>query len=350
MVRMIHDGVRNWPSWVPDIDRMAREGGPQGAEALYLLAQINERYLDWEAAAAAYAAMWDLYPTVRGSQVPAHLLDACTHRIDGLARDSRDAELVAVYENCWREPLAEHVTSVSMFEAASRAFERLGLSEDALAVQLDLTTVLASVGREDPLQLARLALLNLAAERPEEALDTVRYGRLLATTSVQRASLDVAEGETLLEMGRLEEGFAALRRAAADPTVRATALQRVGVAQLRLGQCDAGLAALGPALVGAPLPDTSPGDVELLALRCAVNLERGPEALVLADLAIRRSQDEWTPKEARWLATFVGRHGGLDIPAELRSEEPILEAIRGEDATHAAFLAEIAEWERGAAR
>lgn len=350
MVRMIQDGVRYWPNWVPEIDALAREGGPQAAEALFLLAQVNERFQDHEAAAAAYAALWDLYPMTRSSDVPTRLLTACADRIGALARDGRGAELISVYDNCWRPELTEHVTEIAMFDATVDAFAELGLPEDALTVQLQLTSVLAAVGREDPLQIARLADLHVDADRPEQALDTVRYGRLLAKVPAEIAQLDLAEGRALLALDRRDEALQALTRAATDPTLRPVAERRLAVAELRSGACEKGLAAVHDGVLAAPMPEEPPGEVELLALRCAARLEKVADVLVYADLAVQRSQDEWTPKEARWVATLVGRRAGVEVPDALRSDAPALEKIRAEDASHAAFLAAIADWERGEIR
>lgn len=350
MVRMIRGGVRNWPQWMPDVDALAREGGPQGAEALFLAAQVQERYQDDESAAALYAATWDLYPAVRDSDIPVRLLAACGRRVAGLARDARDAEVVAVFDACWRHELTEHVANTHMFTAAARAYGRLGLAEQAFDVQLELTTVLASVGREDPVEIATLAEFALGANRPEQALDTLRYGQRRATTVAQRAHLDLVEGRALLALGRRDETLVALQRAAADPTVLPAAKRYLAIAELRAGRCAEGLDGVGSTLAAAPLPEASPGEVEILAVRCAAQLGRAADVLAYAGLAIERARDEWTPQEARWIATLVAARAGVALPEGLRSDAPALESLRVEDATHAVFLAQIAEWERGGPR
>lgn len=348
MVRMLRDGVRRWPAWVPELHALAAGGGPAGADALYLLAQVHERYVDWEAAAGTLVQLWDTYPEVHDSDVGARLLDDCGRRIAELDRDRRDAELVAVFDSCWRDELASHVSDVALLASASLAWERLGLADEALEVQLDLTTVLAAAGQEDPLALGRLAHLQVVTHNPDRALETVAYARALAPGDVGLGRrLDFAAAEAHAALDQVDAAVSAYRSAASEPALFEEATRELGVLQLRTGRCEDALAILMSRLSAGPLEGQPPGELELMAVRCAVELNRPKEAITAAGLAVARATDAWTPVEAKWLATAIALRSGATLPDALRSDAPTLSALSREDGNHAAFLAQIEVWRTG---
>jgi tetratricopeptide (TPR) repeat protein len=347
LVRMLRDGARRWPAWVPTLEELAGAGGPGSADALYLLAQVHEHYLDWEATAASLGVLWDHHPGARDSEVPARLLAACTRRVEQLAADGRDAEVVAVFQSCWREDLAEHLPSTSLLSRAVDSLEALGLAEQAVVTQLELTTLLGGISREDPLQIARLAGLQVEAGHGERALETLGYARGLSRDPRVLRRLDLEEGEALAALGRTEEAIGAFRRAASDDALLPRAEERAGVVAIRAGWCADAVPFLAPRLAKGPIADQPPGELELLLLRCAVQRSDAPAALAAAGWAIERAQDPWTPREARWLATTLALRAGVPIPESLRSDEALLGSLAGEDLAHGDFLARQRAWEQG---
>jgi tetratricopeptide (TPR) repeat protein len=346
MIRMLRDGAPRWPAWIPQLDGYVEAGGPAGADALFLEAQVQESYVDWEAAAGTLAALWDRYPDLRSSDLPARLLADCTRRTTELDRDGRDAELVAVYGICWRPELADHVSDISLLAQVSRAYERLGLLEQAEAVQLDLTTILAAGSNEDPLELGRLAHLQVRNAEAERALETLDYARKLGDPTAAHR-LDLVEAEAWSALGRVSEAETAYRRASLDPAVASEARERLGVLELRAGKCAEALPTVQPRLRRGAIEGEPAGELELLLERCAVKLDRPADAIEAAGLAVARATDGWTPVEAKWLATAIALRTGATLPEGLRSDEATLQAMKTEDESQAAFLARVDAWRKG---
>ncbi|MEQ1503688.1 MAG: tetratricopeptide repeat protein [Myxococcota bacterium] len=350
MMRMVLDGVRRWPAWVPALTAEADRGGPAGADALYLLAQVHERYVDYESASNALARLWDQGVGVQSGDVPARLLADCGVRIAELDADRRDAELVAMYDACWRDGLGAHVADVGLLDRTSHAWERLGLREQALEVQLDLTRVLASVGREDPAQLGRLAHLQVETEHPERALETIAYARRLTPTPLDGHRLDLVVGEAYAAMDRTEEALAAWTLAAESPELADEVTERTAVHELEIGRCGDALPKIRPRVELAPLPGYAPGELELLVARCDDAVDRPEDAIAAAGWALSRATDDPTKAEAKWFATAVGAKRGVEVPKELTSDGDPWASVAHEDATHAAWKADLAAWERGGSR
>jgi tetratricopeptide (TPR) repeat protein len=343
--RMLTDGIRGWPAWIPTLVGFADRGGPAAEDALYLLAQVHDRYGDHEAVAADLARLWA--GGVQRTDVAPRLLAACTARAEALSRGERNAELIALYEVCWQDGISAHVQDVRLPELASLASERLGMREEALQTQLELTTILAGVGREAPLQLGRVAHLQVATGRAERALETVSYARRLTREPDALGRLDLDEAEARAALDDLDGALALLARAGRIPAIAAEARERAAVLRLRSGRCAEGVRDLGERLRAGPIGAAPPGELELAWVGCAVELGRPEEAVAAAELALARATDDWTRDEARWLATAVAARTGVALPDGLRSAATSWATVAAEEARHEAFLERLAAWTRG---
>jgi tetratricopeptide (TPR) repeat protein len=344
-LRMTQDGVRRWPSWVPDLRQFASREDAAGADALYLLAQVHQRYADPEAVSEDLARLWDLDPISRQTDVPARLIESCQARILQLERDHRDAELVEQFQRCWREDLDDHLARVDWVEAASRAWERLGFLERAYEVQRDATTVLAALGREDPLALARLAHLQTLSGRPDYALETIAYTRRLPGPALP--ALDLVVGDAHEARGEVDEALAAWQRAATEPRLVEEAALRSGMLQLRQARCAPAIALMGSRLEQAAIPGEPPGELELLLSRCEDALGRPAEAIGHAALALARAKDDWMKAEVRWFAAAIAARSGMLLPEDLRSEGEAFRRVAAEDEEHARWTEAFSAWRRG---
>lgn len=350
VLRMLEAGVRKWPSWVPELTLAADRGGPAGADALYVLAQVHTRFLDYEAAAAELARLWDHGEPRRRTDVASRLLTVCTDRAASLEEEARHAEIVALFDVCWRDDLGAHVSDVRLLQLAAHAWEALGFTDEALEVQLTLTTILAGGAVEDPLQIGHLAHLQAATGRPERALETLDYARKLSDDPAIRRRLDLVEAEAMTALDRLDEALAALDRASRDPDLALVAHDRRATVALKLGRCAVAAPEMGRILARGPIAEAAPGELELALMRCRVELGQPQEALVAAGWAVERATDDWTRSEARWLAAAVAARAQLPLPDALASDDPTWATLHAEDAQHAAFLAELAAWDRKARR
>lgn len=348
LVSMVLDGTRRWSSWVPELVDHAEGGGMSAPDAWWVLAQVHRRYGDSASEAEALAALWDGHPRGRrAAEVGERLLTACADRVGVLARDQRDAELVQTWSRCWRPDLVRYVDDASLLGPVADAWERLGFTDRALAVQQLLAEALAVQGIEDFDGLLRLARLQLPAE-PRHALDTVTYTRRLAKTTAERAELRLVEADALAALG---DGAAA-RRVWAGITAPAGAADRARLAQARFaldsGDCAAAVAGLAGRVRERPPADALPGDVELRLAHCEARLGDDPAATAFAALALQRTEDPSIREEAKWLATAVGTRAGTPIADELRSEAGTFRLLRSEEEKHQAFLARTEAWSHGA--
>jgi tetratricopeptide (TPR) repeat protein len=344
-LRMTQDGVRRWPSWVPDLRHFASREDAAAADALYLLAQVHTRYADPGAVSEDLGRLWDLDPVSRQTDVPARLIEACQARILQLERDHRDAELVEQFQRCWREDLDDHLAQVDWVEAASRAWERLGFLERAYEIQRDVTTILAALGREDALALARLAHLQTLSGRPDYALETIAYTRRLP--GPVRPELELVVGDAHEARGEVDEALAAWQRAATQPWLVEEAALRSGMLQLRSARCAPAVAMMAPRLEPASIPGEPPGELELLLARCEDALGRPEEAIGHAALALARAKDEWLKAEVKWFAAAIAARSGMVLPEDLRSDGEAFRKVAEEDDAHAKWAEAFAAWRRG---
>jgi tetratricopeptide (TPR) repeat protein len=217
MLDMLEAGPEGWPQRVPALEAAADRGGPAGAEALHLVAQVAHRHGDPELEAEALASMlaWHRELAERGD-VLARLVDACTGRLDHLHRGARYVEEAAFFRRCWDRRLVEVVRDTGPIERAAVAYEALGLPEAALDLQLEATRMHARDGQPRPDALARLAALYLAAGRPDEALRTVDYVQRGAGARDLAPALARTAARAQLALGRPDAALAVLARVPAD--------------------------------------------------------------------------------------------------------------------------------------
>lgn len=346
-LRMASDGVRRWASWVPDLAQLASGKDAAAADALYLLAQVHERYADADAVAEDLARLWDLDPVARQTDIPERFLSACRARIGQLKREGRDAELAQMFDVCWREDIDKYLEDVDMLEAASETWERLGGLDRALEIQQDATTVLAATGREEAMVLARLAHLQTKTGKPELALETIAYAERLPDAEAALPSLRLVQGDAHEALGHVEEAIAAWTSTGGEPWMIEEAALRAGMSYLRHEQCERAVPAMADYLEQKPVPGEPRGELELLLARCEVKLDLPQDAIGHAALALSRAEDQWLISEIQWFAAATAARTGMVLPEDLRNSAPIFENLRAEDDKHARWSEDLAAWRRG---
>ena len=268
---------------------------------------------------------------------------ACGDRLGVLARDGRDAELVEAWSRCWRPGLLASVSDPTMLMQVADAFDHLGFTARALAVQQTLSETLALQGIEDFESLARLAELQVVPV-PEHALETAAYTRRFAKTDAERTRLRMVEAGAFARLGRDAEALAAWDAIRSPPAAAESARLAAAIHRLRSGACAPAVATLVPRMTTTPLDGASPGDLELVVAHCLTELGDDAGAIRFAGLAVARAEDPYVSREARWSATAIAMRTGLPLPPELASDAGTFASLREEDAAQAAFQDRIDLW------
>ncbi len=346
---MVEKGPGEWPGFLPDLYRAAREPGPAAAEALYAAAQVSEALGDLEGAADHLAELLDRYGhQLQRSDVPARLWALSERRMEQLSRSGRDLELAAFYREHYRPVLRHEVRGTAVLGAVAEAFEGLGLYTDALDVSREVFAIHTRQDRDEPAALVRLARLYARSSRYTEALETLRYTRRLRSSGPWRGQMLLLEGEVLLELDRTTEASRSWREAAGFADVKQEALSRLALLDADQGRCDRAITAL-QGLVSLPRSETpeavQDGRAHLALARCLLGAGEREQALVAARDAAGRSDDQLHKRYATYLAALAADSEGLTGDA-LASDDDLWAALGREAQQDAAFKEEVERYKQ----
>lgn len=307
LIRMSKEPPATWAAELPALEKTGREGGPAGAEALQVAAQVANTYDEAEVAARHLTTLVDRWPDIAArSDIPQRLLDVCDRRIQNLQRADRLIEAVGFYRDCWRDELDPLVYDISTQRQVAATFRSLGLWEPALEAQRDVTAALARDDREEVLPLLELARLYVRVERPVEALETVAYASRLPGAGEHRGLLALVSGLAHHANGELDAALRDWARASTDPEARVEARVHRALALAEAGRCAEAQPVLAPIAKADEILDehdiTVP-DARLAIARCLVDQGRADEALAMAS-SLGDSRGDWAV-QARWLAAVA---------------------------------------------
>lgn len=327
LIRLLQGAPSTWGQETPALGRDGKASDESAAEAHYLAAQIAIAFDDATLSAEHLTELVDRWPTLAArSDVPQRLLRVCERRLGQLQRAGRDVDQSAFYYDCWRPELNRIVVDTTTLTRVAAGLSRLGLWEEALAVQRDVAAILTRDNREDVDVLVNLAEMYIRVGRVEEGLETIVFAERLRLSSPERARLHLVAGEALLRLSQLEAAIARWRRAVPDPTVGPQARVHIAVARAEQGRCAEALPDL------RALPD-DPGalghaglaadEARLLVARCLLEQDRFDQAMALAlTVSTRDPQAVWAG-EARWLtAATASRDPSQPVPEDPAAPEP----------------------------
>lgn len=263
---------KQWASLIPALVQASMQRSDAGAEALYLLSQIDLAIGSREDAINDLALILRRYPRkASGSDVPERFWRVYSDYISDLADAERYFDIAALHESVWSPTVRRAVQAPEALVHVARAYEEVGLPERAVVVLRDAVQVLIDANIDDEMLLYHLAELYAAVgegvERlpdlppsphdpnmePEPTdspfgtandevwragLDTLTYLRRKDQTVVPEPKIDLLESRLQVGRENYDAAAEALNRAARDPEFRDVASLRLALIEAGRGRCD----------------------------------------------------------------------------------------------------------------
>jgi tetratricopeptide (TPR) repeat protein len=267
-----------WWQLIPSLVQASMHRSDSGAEALYLLFQIDSKVGAREDAINDLALILQRYPQkAAGSDVPERFWRVYSNYVQELAAAGLHFDIAALHETVWNSTVKRAIRAPEALVDVARAYQKVGLPLRALTVLRDATQVLLEHSSDDKQLLLQLAQLYAdvgesagrlpvpAAERfdgkPVEddsvssfggeedevwqvGLDTVEYLRKRNDGEIAVAEIDLLESRMHMGRGDFEAASAALVRATRDAEVRDQAYLQLALLDAARGRCGAALPTL----------------------------------------------------------------------------------------------------------
>lgn len=289
----------NWIALMPRLLDWTQEGGPRAAEALHLIAQIDESMGIEVDAIAGYAEFVDAQPDIAArSDVPARLWGLYTRRVHALHDAEKWYALAAVHESAWRDVLFDEIDDPAVLWEVSQAYEALGLHRKALDVLSTGFARMISDGLEHPEMTLNLARLYEKLSNDRDGLKTIDFLREMSVPDSMAGEVALMRGRMLLRQGDEAAAVLELQQARRVPGQRDEASLTLALIDARRGQCDRAVSPLKKLLLSDDSQTRWTESEPYLELtRCAADL--GDRALA-AEAALAAAERSVSPDEARY--------------------------------------------------
>jgi len=263
-----------WANLIPGLVQASMQRSDAGAEALYLLSQIDIEVGSREDAINDLALILRRYPNkAKGSDVPERFWRLYSGYVSDLADAKRWFDIAALHESVWSPTVRRAVQSPEALVQVARAYEEVGLPLLASRVLQDAVQVLADKGEDDARHVFHLAEVYVQAgegvarmtEQPaaphdpdfvseddptgsvfgtskdtvwQAALGSLEYLRRMPHDDIPNARIDLLEARVHVGREDLPAASEALRRASRDPDFRDVASIRLALLDASVGRCD----------------------------------------------------------------------------------------------------------------
>lgn len=296
-----------WAKEIPSLVQASMPRTDAGAEALYLLSQIDREIMAAEDAINDLAVLLQRHPQkAEGSDVPERFWAIYSQYIGELAGAERWFDIAAIHETVWHKSVRRAVSDPRGLLHVARAYEEVGLPERAVVVLRDAVSVLVASGVDDPALVFRLAELYGQVNNWADGLATLDYLDEMGAALEDPGQVPMLRARLHEGAGNLPAARTALRVAIADPRHRDEAQLRLGVIDAEDGQCARAVPTLRRLLVPAPAQALEKRSRPYLALaRCELVLGQGVRARQAADLAAARTTSDVEARYAQWLASLA---------------------------------------------
>jgi tetratricopeptide (TPR) repeat protein len=335
-----------WPRVIPPLRMLASGDGPQAAEALYLLAQVNILFGETTSAMADLKELEEDYPAVfERSDAGERQLRLYFDALDAMHRQLRWVDIAAMHRQTWSRQLLDRTTEHAPLLQVADAFEAMGLPEEARRVLGDAFYVLSSQEGDDPLLVFRLAQLYADAGRHAEALETLEYLGRRELPLEYRGQRTLLRGRILEATGDDAAALEAYKSAARFAETRDAAQIQLALRDAKAGRCSQAIPSLQRLLMPTRKLTRISDPLPFLALaRCLMAEGREAEAAEVAREAAGRIESPGDARHAAYIG--VGPADGQS-PATTMSRQALLSerdiwALLGqEDMEAAAFEAQV---------
>lgn len=347
LVELLHGDPAEWPKSIPELVQASIPRSDAGAEALYLLAQIDLSLLvvSRDDAIADLARFMSRYPQrAAGSDVPERFWKVYSQHVRDMAEAERWFDLAALHESVWNRTVRRAVNDAAVLTHIARAYDEVGLPDRAIVVLRDAVSVLVAKGTDDPVLVYDLARLYAKAERWRDGLDSIAYLKRLGVPEIIRGDALLLESELLAGAGDREGAAAVLRRAAQLPGLRDPATLELAMMDAEAGDCRRAAPTLERLLFTPKGEEAYLEPRPWLALsRCLRVLGDATGAARAAKAAAERTTSDEEGRYATWLSAAATGWTDDALVAQLSEGEDIWAAMAREQQDAAAFAAELAE-------
>lgn len=346
LVELLHGDPSEWPKAIPELVQASVPRSDAGAEALYLLAQIDLSLLvvSRDDAIADLARFMSRYPErAAGSDVPERFWEVYSQHVQDMAEAERWFDLAALHESVWNRTVRRAVNDAAVLTHIARAYEEVGLPERAIVVLRDAVSVLVAKGTDDPALVYDLGRLYAKDERWRDGLDSIAYLKRIGVPEEIRGDALLLEADLLVGSGDRDAAAAVLRRVAQMPGFRDEATLELAMMDAEAGDCRRAAPTLQRLLFTPNGEETYQDPRPWLALsRCLRVLGDADGASRAAQAAAERTSSDEEGRYATWLSAAATGWTDDALVDELSAGDDIWAAMAKEQQDAAAFEAELA--------
>ena len=336
-------GYGDWAANVPKISLLAKEPGPVGAEALYLLSQIDT------VLGTQVDAISDLAQLIRNhrqiaqaSDVPERLWEVYKERQRLLLEQEKWFDVAALHEGAWHPMVLRAVQDPKALIGVAQAYDKIGLPHRALHLSRDIFGMLMGAGDDDTDMVIQLARLYGKIGLTRDGLKTLDYLRTRKVPAGRRAEVAMLAASLREGSGDVAGTVKELRLAMRDPKYRVEATVWLARMDAEAGRCDQATPVLWANLMSQEGRTRFTDSQPYLALaRCLASQGDGVRASQAAKAAAGRSDSPVESRYATYLsAKATGWKDGIAREA-LSSGEDVWAALSRDKEDQKAFAEEL---------
>lgn len=294
-----------WPEMLPKLMDRTLDRDRSSAEALYLVANIEQEVWDVPGALEHLGEIARRFPELaRGSDVLATIWSLYKVRVLELANAEQWFDVAVVHRSTWSPGLAEVVRDPSPLEHVAVAYENLGLPDQALRVLNDAFQVLIREDSKDPALPFHLARLLASNGQDEDALATLEWLQAHGIPPHLRGEKALLAAGIYEKRGDLDAAVRELRAAAQVPETREQAQLQWALLDAHRGRCKEAITQLWLQLMPEQRRARDlPSEPYLTLANCLMTEGRYPEAAEVAREAARRAAEPGLEASATAIAT-----------------------------------------------
>jgi predicted negative regulator of RcsB-dependent stress response len=343
LVDLLEQGPSEWAAAVPRLSLLAKNKGEVGAEALYLLAQIDAIL------GTQIDSINDLAKLIRehreialASDAPERLWAVYKERQLMLLDQEKWFDAAALHEGAWHPMMRRSVDDPKVLMMVADAYEKIGLPYRALHLTHLVFPMLLEFGTDDTDLVIDLARLYGKTGNRRDGLKTLDFLRTRRIPRERQAEVAMIAAAMREEDGDAQGAAQELRRAFSDRRYRRKATIWLARMDAEAGRCQNATTTLWEKLMTARGGRVTTESRPYLALaRCLAAQGDGTRAAAAAKAAAERSESEEEMRYANYLEAVATQWTEGEVRSNLATGEDIWAALSRDYDGASAFAAEL---------